>query len=156
MKGYKVLNKGLINRYGYQYEIGKKYILIGELKWSENGFHFCSNPEDCLRYINGFTDEYDMTEVEGSGEIYKFDDDYYGYYDMYASSEMEITRVIPREEFIGMVVNSHNDGRVQRLISTTSLTEDEMNLIEAFYPNLKPYIDYYQHKDLDAFTRKLK
>ena len=42
MKGYKVLLKGLINRYGYTYELNKKYVLNGELKWRKNCFHFCT------------------------------------------------------------------------------------------------------------------
>lgn len=156
MKGYKVLNKGLVNRYGYQYELNKKYILNGELKWSENGFHFCTYPEDCLRYIDGFNDEFDMTEIEAGGSIQQYDDDYYGYYDMYASSEMTITKVLSREEFISLVVNSKNENRVKRLINTVKLNEDEINLINAFYPKLKPYIDYYQYKDENAFSKSLK
>ncbi len=156
MRGFKVLNKGLINRYGFQYELNKKYVLDGELKWSENGFHFCTYPEDTLRYIDGFNSEFTMTEVEGSGEIQAYDDDYYGYYDMYASSEMTILGIIPRVKFFQMVVCSRNENRVKRLIQTMKLNDEECTIIRLLYPDLQPYIDYYQHNETDAFTRKLK
>lgn len=156
MRGYKVLNKGLINRYGFQYELNKKYILDGKLQWSKNGFHFCKYPEDTFRYINGFEDEFDMVEVEGSGEFVEYDDNYYGYYDMYASSEMEIIRVIPRYELIYKIVNSKNSERVKRLISTLKLNEEEINLISMLYPELISHIDYYQYNDINVFKRKLK
>ena len=148
MKGYKVLLSGLVNRYGTVYELNKKYILRGELKWRENGFHFCSRPEDTLRYIDAFNEEFDMAEVEGSGDLHLYEDDYYGYYDMYASSEMEIKRVIPREEWIRSVIDSKIPDRVKRLISTMKLTDDEIELIrEKYNTSMDFYIDYYQNKD---------
>ena len=149
MKGYKVLLSGLVNRYGTVYELNKKYTLrSGDLKWRENGFHFCSRPEDTLRYIDAFNEEFDMAEVEGSGDLHLYEDEYYGYFDMYASSEMEIKRIIPREEWISMVINSKNPDRVKRLISTMKLTEDEIELIRSKYnTSMDFYIDYYQNKD---------
>ena len=156
MRGFKVLNKGLINRYGFQYELNKKYILDGELKWSENGFHFCKYPEDTLRYIDAFNNDFSLTEVEGTGDIVEYDDDYNGYYDMYASSEMTIIRVVPNFVFFQMVVNSRNDARVKRLIQTMRLNEEQCAIINILYPELKQYIDYYQHNDQEAFSRKLK
>ncbi len=154
MKGYKVLNKGLINRYGFKYELNKKYKLDGTLKWKENGFHFCTYPEDTLRYIDAFNEEIDLTEVEGSGELQLYEDDYYGYYDMYASEEIIINRIVPREEFISMVVNSKNPDRVKRLISGIKLTEDEINFIRERYNNLDFYIDYYQINNTNLKIKK--
>ena len=148
MKGYKVLLSGLVNRYGTVYELNKKYILRGELKSRENGFHFCSRPEDTLRYIDAFNEEFDMVEVEGSGDLHLYEDDYYEYFDMYASSEMEIKRVIPREEWIRSVIDSKIPDRVKRLISTMKLTDDEIELIrEKYNTSMDFYIDYYQNKD---------
>lgn len=144
MRGYKVLNKGLINRYGFQYELNKKYTLDGDLKWKENGFHFCKYPEDTFRYIDAFNEEVDLTEVEGSGEIQLYEDDYYGYYDMYASSEIEIKRIVPREEYISIILGSHNPDRVKRLITTMKLNDDEIEAIKKQYKELDFYIDYYQ------------
>ena len=37
---------------GFQYELGKEYILEGELEICKGGFHFCQNPFDCLEYYD--------------------------------------------------------------------------------------------------------
>lgn len=97
MMGYKALKEGLINRYGYKYLLNKTYKLNGNLKWRENGFHFCIRPEDTLRYVDSWNDNIVVTEIEAGGELQLYEDDYYGYYDMYASSEMKILRVLSRE-----------------------------------------------------------
>ena len=151
MRGYKAFQEGLTNRYGYTYELGKKYVIDGELKWSENGFHFCSRPEDTLRYINGFQDGYTITEVEGSGEITIHEDEYYGFYNMYVSSEMEILRIVPREEVFNMVIN--NFFATKRLIGLSKLTEYEKEEILKKHPLLEDAINYYQS---DEFILKRK
>ena len=95
MRGYKALNKDMINRYGNKYELGNKYYLnSGVPIWSKNGFHFCVRPEDTLRYVDGFNDEIEMVEVEASGTMILHEDEYYGFYDMYVSSEMEFKRIV--------------------------------------------------------------
>ena len=129
MNGYKAFEEGLTNRYGFSYEIGKKYYLNGDLKWNKNGFHFCTRPEDTLRYINGYNNDYNICEVKGGGEIVTYDDEYYGFYDMYASTEIEILRIVPREEIFNMIMNSYSD-RVKRYISLTKLTSDEIEQIK--------------------------
>ena len=51
MKGYKFMESDMTCK-GFQYEIGKEYILEEELQICRNGFHFCENPFDCLGYYN--------------------------------------------------------------------------------------------------------
>ena len=63
MKGYKLLDIGLINEYGYKYEFNKEYKLNGELKWNYNGFHFCTNIEDTLRYRDKNKDTFMIVEI---------------------------------------------------------------------------------------------
>lgn len=155
IKGYKSLDKNLKNMYGFQYEIGKKYILNGELKWKENGFHFCTYMEDTLRYIKDFNTDFKIVEVIGSGDIVKYDDEYYGYYDMYASSVLEIIREIKREELINEIINS-NVFRVKRLISSIKLTEEELFLIKEKYKNLDDIINYYQYNQKNLTLKKLE
>ena len=155
IKGYKSLDNNLKNMYGFQYEIGKKYILNGKLKWKENGFHFCTYMEDTLRYIEDFNTDFKIVEVIGSGNIVKYDDEYYGYYDMYASSVLEIIREIKREEFINEVINS-NVFRVERLISSIKLTEEELFLIKEKYKNLDDIINYYQYNQKNLTLKKLE
>ena len=50
VKGYKAFNKGLTNRYGRKFEIGKQYSLDGKISFGNdgNGFHFCKNIEEVL------------------------------------------------------------------------------------------------------------
>lgn len=146
MRGYKALNKGLINRYGFQYELGKKYVLIGELKWGKNGFHFCSRPEDTLRYVDSWNDEIDIVEIEGNGDLILYEDEYYGYYDMYCSSEMTLNRIISREEMFNMIINSHDEHRVKRLAQSLELTDDEIRIIRYNY-DIESTLDYYQDKN---------
>ena len=147
MKGYKVLDKGLINQYGTKYEIGKIYYLDGELKYKKNGFHFCERPEDTLKFIEYFDSDIDMTEVEGSGEIVTYDDEYYGFYDLHASSIMVINRIIPREEYFDEIINSKNPDRIKRLASLIKLSKLEKDIILKLYPSAKSTIDYYQSED---------
>ncbi len=147
MLGYKALEKGLKNRYGFSFEIGNKYILDGELKWRENGFHFCTNPEDTLRYVNAFKNEIDIVLVSGTGDLVTYNDEYYGFYDMYASSIIEIKKIIPREEFFKMVIDSKAEYRIKRFISLTKMNKDEKKIVLDLYPNLSEYLDYYQNEE---------
>ena len=68
MKGYKALNMGMSSAYGdMNYEIGKKYTIIGKLQMCKNGFHFC-------KYLEDIENHYPITksrifEVEADGEI---------------------------------------------------------------------------------------
>ena len=152
MLGYKALDDNLINRYGFQYEVGKTYYLDGDLKWMKNGFHFCTRPEDTLRYVNGCCD-YKIVEVRGYGDLIKYDDEQYDFYDMYVSSIMDIIRIIPREELFDMIINTYDD-RVKRFIILSELNEEEKKIIINKYPNLEFYINYYQNKE-HVLKRKL-
>ena len=153
MRGYKVLTDDLTNRYGFTYEIGKTYLLNGILKWKKNGFHFCKRPEDALRYVDGFNDKIDFALVEGSGEIVVHEDDYYEFYDMYASSEMTIIDVIDRRTIFNEIINSDDPIRVKRYVTLIRLEEYEKEEILKKYPYLKSTIDYYQN---DAFYLRRK
>ena len=86
IKGYKCFNKNLINRYGIPFEVGKTYKVDGNISFGNNGngFHMCVNLEDTLRYFDGFNTEIDICEVIGDGNFVLFEDNYYGYYDMYS------------------------------------------------------------------------
>ncbi len=153
MRGYKALSSNLTNRYGFTYEIGKKYVLNGKLKWMKNGFHFCTRPEDTLRYINGYNDDFSIVLVDGSGELVLYEDDYYGFYDMYASSEMTIIGIVPRNEIFLDIINSKNYFRVKRYASLVRLEEYEKEEILKKYPELEDTIKYYQN---DEFILKRK
>ena len=74
--GYKCFNKGLTNRYGYKFEVGKEYIRTGEIKFGNNGngFHFCKNIEDTFRYFNAMEEEVEICLVIGHGTYEKYED----------------------------------------------------------------------------------
>ena len=160
MKGYKLLDVGLINEYGHKYEFNKTYELRGELKWNYNGFHFCTHIEDTLRYRNRNIDTFVIVEVLASGDIVdgsSVENDYYGYESGYASSKMELIREVPRQELIEIVVNSKNIDRINRLILSIPLSEEEINYIKSKINNklVEQYIEYYQYGNTNAFSRSL-
>ena len=59
----------------------------------------------------------------------EYDDEYYGYYDMYVCENLRIVRVISREEIISMMLNTY-DLRKERFIRDFNLTEEELELFK--------------------------
>ena len=68
MRGYKMM-KSDMTCMGFQYEIGKEYSLMDELEICENGFHFCENPFDCLKYYDNIKGDKRLFLVEALGEV---------------------------------------------------------------------------------------
>jgi len=158
MKGYKVLDKGLINQYGFKYELGKTYDLKGELDYKTNGFCFCSNPETTLMFA-GDKNNFDLTEVEALGKIVSGDDYFENrYYDingLYATDKMIIKRLVPREELVSMVIESNNVDRLRFLNMYLKFTDEEISkILEKYGNDMKAYIEYYQYGDKEAFNRE--
>ena len=121
----------------------------------KNGFHFCKRPEDTLKFIESPEAEIDMVEVEGSGEIVEYEDEYYDFYDMYASSIMTIIRLVPREEYIKSIIDSGNYFRVKRLIELLKLEKSEIDLIREKYKSQLDFtINYYQNEEYYLSRRK--
>lgn len=130
IKGYKLFNADFTNMYGKKFEVGKTYEVDGEISFGVdgNGFHFCEHFVDTFRYFDtaeGFV----LAEVIGTGEIVDYFDDYYGYYDMHASSKIEIVRVVSREEILNMVKklikSPYGIFELKKFFSTFALTEEE-------------------------------
>ena len=156
--GYKCFDKGLINKYGKKFSVGKIYIIPGTIKFGINGFHLCKRIEDTFRYFECFENEIDVCLVKGSGEIIESYDDYYGYYDMYSVQNLEILKRLSREEIINEGLNMC-DLRAERFVSTFRLTEEEVNIFkETFKTNLSVLhaIAYYQEGDKQVYERKYK
>lgn len=132
--GFKAFDKGLINRYGVKFKLNTKYSVSGEIKWGNdgNGFHFCTHLEDCLRYIDGINREIDMTIVKCDGDMYEYWDDYYGYYDMFVARNMEIIKVMTREEIINYMLKRCEFSKL-RFIQGYFLTEEEVQLFRTSY-----------------------
>ena len=68
MIGYKFMESDMTCN-GFQYEIGKEYSLKGELEICENGFHFCENTFDCLKYYDNIEGDKRLFLVEALDEV---------------------------------------------------------------------------------------
>ena len=89
VKGYKAFNKDATNRYGKPFTEGETYRVTGDIKFGNdgNGFHMCKALSDVFRYVKAEEEDVLVAEVTGRGKYVRRDDNYYGYYDMYACEE---------------------------------------------------------------------
>lgn len=130
--GFKVFLKGLKNVYSSRtYEVGQTYLYDGSIQYGNNGhgFHFCRNLEDCLRFFDAHNEEIEIAFVRGFGHLKKYDDEYYGYFDMFVSSGIEIIKVLTREEVIEYMLETIGT-RQLRFMRDFPLTEEEKKLFE--------------------------
>ena len=155
---YKCFNKGLTNRYGTKFKTGTLYHQEGEISFGNNGngFHACLRLEDTLRYFDAMTGEVDICLVNLSGKIVEYEDDYNGYYDMYAAENMEIVKVLNHDEIINYGLNLY-EMRAIRFISLYHLNDKEINMFKARFANninVLNNIAYYQEGDITVFDRQ--
>lgn len=158
--GYKCFNKDLINSSGQKFEIGKVYTTTGQLKFGihGNGFHMCKNIEDTFRYFD--TTKYDICvcEVIGSGNIFKCDDEYNEYFDIYVVENLKIVRQLSREELIQIGLNL-NELSIKRFLVTLTLTPEETSLFKEKFKNSKDILNtiaYYQENDKEVYINSYK
>ena len=162
VKGYKAFNKGLTNRYGRKFEIGKQYSVDGKISFGNNGngFHFCKNIEDTLRYFDGVDGEVEIVEVIGTGEIVTNEDEYNGFYDMYAAKTITISKKIERKKLVNMFLTTiTSELRVVRFIQLFRLTEKEIEMLKLKYAGsimIMDAIAYYQEGQTDVYEKKHK
>ena len=162
VKGYKAFNKGLTNRYGRKFEIGKQYSLDGKISFGNdgNGFHFCKNIEDTLRYFDGVNGKIEIAEVIGSGEIVTNEDEYNGFYDMYSAQRIKINRKIERQELVTMFLTTITiEPRVVRFIQLFRLTKKEIEMFKLKYASSIMVMDaiaYYQEGQNDVYEKRHK
>lgn len=139
VKGYKAFNKDATNRYGQPFTEGGTYQVEGEIKFGNdgNGYHMCTSLSDVFRYVNATEDDVLVALVTGRGKYDKYDDTYYGYYDMYSFEEMTIDKFLPREEVIERMLNSPAH-EVKKFLITCRLSEEEKVLFaRKFRSNLE-------------------
>lgn len=158
--GYKAFNNTMENRYGVKFEKDKKYSVEGKLQFGNNGngFHFCKNLEDTLRYVDAMNDKVKIALVSTDDEYLKHDDEYYEYYDMYVSSSIKIEHIFTREEVLKHIMNSSVIS-INRFLSLFKLTDDEIELFKQKYAKCMQILDtisYYQEKKLDTYTKSMQ
>lgn len=157
VEGYKCFNSDLTNRYGEKFEVGKVYSKEGTIKFGNdgNGFHICANLEDTLRYFDGFN-EIKIAKVILTGTIVCHEDEYNGYYDMYAGEYLYIEKVLTRQEIIDYALSLSNY-RINRFISLFRLNEEEIKLFKEKFKNDQSILDtiaYYQENDHNVYKKK--
>lgn len=96
-----------------------------------------------------------IAKVIGSGEIKEYYDDYNGYYDLYAASDLYIESIVPRNTIVNLFLNT-DTLRTKRFLEGYKLTKEEIAFYKArFYKDdmVIRTIEYYQEGDKDAFTK---
>ena len=138
--------------------LNKHFHLDGNIKFHKRGYHFCERMEDTFRYSGGISNpNMIIAEVEASGIIEEGEDEYYGYYGMYATSDLYVRRILTREEIIEYFLNQRDKLRVKRFLQTFKLNEIETELFKLrFIDNdfITKIIEYYQENKKDAFKEK--
>ncbi len=160
--GYKAFDSNCCNRHGIYFEAGKTYSAIGNISFgvqSTAGFHMCKNMEDTFRYVDADEEEVEIAEVTGRGNIVARNDEYYGYFDMYAVEEITIERFLSRDEIINYFLfgENVNEDRVCRMLQTFKIGAEEIEQFRERYgtnENIITYLEYYQIGDKTAFERR--
>ena len=156
ISGYKCFDKGLKTHYGDELEVGKVYHVKDNIRFQQSGFHMCQNLEDTLRYFDAFNDEVVVASVTGFGKINEYEDDYNGFYNMYAVEYLLINRILSHEEIIDYALHLP-PYRVKRFISLFKLMPDEIKLFQEKYANESDVlntIDYYQNGISDSYHKQ--
>lgn len=151
MIGYKAFSKGLKNRYGQQFEIGKEYMMDGSLSFGNegNGYHFCKHLSDVFRYFDSTAVEVAVISTT-SDEVKEYNDEYEGYYDMYVCRSFKIEKVLTREEIMEIMLKEP-EYNIEKFVKTFKLTDEEANLFAAKSLSLNKCIDYYHYGNKDAY-----
>ncbi len=155
--GYKCFNKGLINRYGKQFEVGKTYHCEKDIIFGNNGhaFHMCKNLEDTLRYFDAMDNEVDICLIKGFGKHAEYEDTQNDYYDMYAFEYITIVKKLTRKEIIDYGLSLY-EYRAERFVSQFRLTKEEIALFKTKFAksiHVLNSIAYYQEGDKDVYKR---
>ncbi|MBQ6285534.1 MAG: hypothetical protein IJK67_04420 [Bacilli bacterium] len=153
VEGYKCFDKGLINRYGEKFEIGKTYHILDVVKFGSKGFHFCKHLEDTLRYFDAIKKEVDICLVQGWGCIDEYEDEYNGFYNMYSTEYLKLSKMLTREEILKYALDLP-PYRLSRFISLFKLSEEEIQMIydkNTDNSYVKKMILYYQYGNKNAF-----
>lgn len=155
--GYKAFENTLINRYGVEFKVGDFVSTDGPIKPGlvGNGFHLCEHFEDCFRFVDT-NQNILLCKVIGFGEISdEYEDDYNGYYGIYACSHMYIEKIMQRDEIIEMGLELSKDNRLTRFIEMFPMSDDEILKFEErlseYDKHLKKTIDYYHYGNKKAF-----
>jgi hypothetical protein len=119
MIGYKGFNKELQCIGGFQYEIGKTYVMpVEEVELGGSGFHFCRYPCDVFKYYDDIDDLYAEVEVKINGTI--IEDSYQS-----VTNQIKIVKFLDNTQLFSLMPNQitrkngtqewYKNGRLHRL-----------------------------------------
>lgn len=144
--GYKSFNGDGTNNAGIVMPPGI-YHCDGDIIYQRNGFHFARNLEDTLRYRTIEDGEPLIAEVIGRGTIVesnRYEDiEYYGYYGLYAASDMEIVRYLTHEEIVEYALKLVDRDGIKRILASQILTEEDIKMIVKENSTYENYLNYY-------------
>lgn len=146
IKGFKAFLPGLKTlEQDMTLEVGKSYHTNQNIQFGQGGFHFCKRLEDTLHYFSLYDSPIDICEVVGFGTVVDGFHDYYGYYDMYASSDIRIVKRLSKIEILNiykeLLKNSYcNYERIARFLN--------------YYPNLTE--QDYKYLNIEKGSFKLR
>lgn len=154
MFGYKAFNEDLTDRYGNQYEKYITYETDEDIKWRKKGYHFCKNLEDTLRFYDFIEQTPIITVVKCDGNMDAYSDEYYGYYDMYACSKIQIINVLSRSDILEYMIKTNNSNRIERFVSGFKLNKDEIEMFKGISERVNDALEFYQLGHLDVYSKK--
>ena len=129
--GYKAFKKDRTNLYGTKFEEKNIYSINNNMpischKYSifnqSNGFHMSVDFANIFRYVED--DDVQVALVLGFGECQYFEDNYYGYHNMYACQNLYVIRFLSREEIIELILKQ-NDFELSKILYTFKFKYDE-------------------------------
>ena len=118
MKGYKMLNADMTTMYGSMtYEVGKTYKLEGKIIPCEQGFHFCEELTDCLRFYGNINTDKRFFEIEAGDNIAKCND-------KYVTDKIILIRELSLDEVLQYIRENKNKVKWDVVSKYQKLSED--------------------------------
>lgn len=159
LRGYKAFNKDHTNRYGKPFVENKIYKTEGTLKFGNDGhgFHMAKNLSDVFRYFDAEHDNISVARVTGFGDFQEYNDEYYGYFDMYVFEYLRVDHFMSREEIIATMLKCHSPHLLLHFFQTYPLKEAEKVLFAREFRNdreVMPHLLFYQYGFKDAYDIK--
>lgn len=159
VKGYKAFNVDSTNRYGMPFTEGETYRVEGEVSFGNdgNGFHMCKSLCDVFRYFKATEEDVLVAEVTGRGNYAHRDDNYYGYYDMYAFEEITIDKFLERDEVIDKILSSPPHEVIKFIVTCRVSDEEAVKIARKFRHNvevIKALLFYhYRHSEIYKMSK---
>lgn len=132
--GYKAFKKGLINKYGVEFQLDTIYSKNKDLKFGEygHGYHIASSLADTFRFFNPVNEDNVYCEVVAFGNIvYSNSESYNDANKMFVAENMIIKKILTREDIFSYLLKSDID-EFRRFLNLYPFTKEELNYLRNF------------------------